>query len=32
MSTENSNIGKCIDILVIIDFVIPMIGENNKAK
>ena len=34
MSTENSNIGKCIDILVIIDFVISMVGgiikKNNE--
>ena len=35
MSTENSNIGKCIDTLVIIDFVISMVGgiikKNNEA-
>ena len=35
MSTENSNIGKCVDILVILDFVISMVGgiikKNNEA-
>ena len=35
MSTENSNIGKCIDTLVIIDFVISMVGgiikKNNET-
>ena len=35
MSTENSNIGKCIDILVILDFIISMVGgiikKNNEA-
>ena len=35
MSTENSNIGKCIDTFVIIDFVISMVGgiikKNNEA-
>ena len=35
MSTENSNIGKCIDILVFLDFVISMVGgiikRNNET-